>query len=268
MVSAGAVADGDGDGAVGDEAGRSSEPMAWPAVAEGRAGRWRRQVGGRVVGRRLDRRHAGRGRRGGGAEGARRRAAGGDQDRDDGERRGVTAWAGDHVPIPGAGSVLPRHRRGGVSTASPAGNGSVTGSVSAKIRPPPGPRTCPQRRAEQRGVLGRDREAEPGAAARARRVRLVEAVEDPRERRRAGRRALDRRRRSSRRPSCASATPPPARRARGRGRCPRGCRGSGRAVAGPTRRRRASRAARSRPSAGACITDGRHEPAEVDRLRG
>ncbi len=73
--------------------------------------------------------------------------------------------------------------------------------------------------AEQRRVLGGDRQTEAAAPAVARRVGLVEAFEDARRAGRTGRRGRDRRRRRRARRRRRSARPRPARRARARGRC-------------------------------------------------
>ena len=114
-------------------------------------------------------------------------------------RGGRTAWAGGHVDGPRCGfpcgaSVgrrsCPRHR---ARVTDP-----VTGRREREDQAAARPRPRAERAAEQRGVLGGDREAQAGAAAAPRRVRLVEAVEQVWERPRAARPGRDPRPRSPR----------------------------------------------------------------------
>ena len=238
---------------------RTGPTTGWPPDrrtpwARGRLGAGRREVRSGVASSAatLDRRAAGgraawpacRGR-----PTRRRRHRRGWREGEDGERR----WADGSrsasvVRVP----MRRQHRSRSCRAPSPPGNHPVTGRREReRSRPPPGRGPRPQRAAEQGGVLGGDREAQAGAAAASRRVRLVEPVEQVRQ-------GLARHARTAIRDDDhgalgrpRSARPRPALRARGRARCRGGCRGSGRADAGRTRRPRRRRAARSpRPGGG------------------
>ena len=113
---------------------------------------------------------------------------------------GVAACAGrcgraDHGPVLGAGSDMPRASAGAVSPhrprvtiRSPAGSARTTS-------PPPGRFRRAEAAPEQRRVLRGDREAQAGAARRARWIGLVEPVEQVGQGIRGDARARDRRRR-------------------------------------------------------------------------
>ena len=165
-----------------------------------------------------------------------------------------------HERVRGAGSDAPPASVPSVSGASPAGNGWVTGSVSAKIRPPPGrarARRLPPISAACSAAIASPR---PELPPRRGRVGLVEAVEHVRQRVARDARARGPRRRPPRRPPCGSGTPRPARRAHGPGRCRGGCPGSGRGGGDRTPRRRRRPAGRSRRA-------GRRDPTTADTTR-
>ena len=88
----------------------------------------------------------------------------------------------DHGRDLDAGSDVPSASPSSVTPASPSGNGSVTGSVSVKMSPPPGRGRAARVPPTSAACSDGDREAEPGASAATRRIGLVEAVEQARQR--------------------------------------------------------------------------------------